>query len=142
MKKFKLTKIIALTLILSLLCGTTAFADSHNSMNFDFEQMTVHLAPGDTYTMRVWVYDGQHDGFSVYKDVATSKNTYAWSDFKTGWTTVDFHIGEDETAERFGFWFYIDETDCHDNVVVEIVDPIKSDVKETREAAIKAKMGQ
>lgn len=142
MKKFKFIKTIALALTMTMLCSTTAFADSHDLPHFDFEQMTLNLAPGDHYKFAVDIGDGTHTDYEVYVVGKTSKKTYVWGDFKTGSSKLDIYIGEDETAKRVTLYFYILDTDTWDTVDINIVDPMNSAVLETRKKAYAANKEQ
>ncbi|MCQ2080573.1 MAG: hypothetical protein MJZ11_02870 [Lachnospiraceae bacterium] len=137
MKFSKFTKAFALAMALTMLLSISAFADSQRPYFFDFEQTVVNLAPGDVYTMRVRVYDDVEKTFSCYIRGNESKNTYVWSDFNVGWTTVDIHIGKDETSKGLTIYFYIDGTNTFDNIQVRIVDPANSYLLETRKNAEK-----
>lgn len=143
MKKFRFTKVIALALAMVMLLSVTAFADSHD-YHFDFEQMTLNLAPGDFYKdFRVYIQDDYNAHYSVYVMGKTSKETYVWGDFKTGYSKLDIHIGADETASRVTLYFYIDESDTWDCVDINIVDPSISAIPATRQKAYQAsKAGQ
>lgn len=137
MKKIKITKIIALALIMTMLCSITAFADSHE-WRFDFQQMVIKLAPGDCFKdFKVKLDTDYRDSYSVYLVGNTSKKTYVWGDFKTGSSKLDIYIGEDEQAKRISMYFYLDDTDMWDCIDINIVDPINSDIPETRVKAFK-----
>lgn len=148
MKKSRIFKVIAAAMALSMLLSVTSFADALNDAHFDFEQMMINLAPGDVCKFSVYVDDlsayyspdEPHNTYSMYCVGNNDSKTYCWSDFKTGFSTVEIHISPNETAKRVTVHFYVDGTDVHDCVDINIVSPEKSYVKETREKAIKAKM--
>lgn len=148
MKKSRILKVIAVALTLSMMLSVTSFADALNNVHFDFEQMMINLAPGDVCKFNVYVDDlsayyspdEPHNTYSMYCVGNNDSKTYCWSDFKTGYSTVEIHISPNETAKRVTVHFYVDDTDVHDCVDINIVSPEKSYVKETREKAIKAKM--
>lgn len=139
MKRGKALKVIALALAMVMLFSVTAFADSGHE-HYDFEQRTLNLAPGDLCHFSIQVYDGYKPTYSVYMVGNTDKNSYVWSDFKTGWSYLDIHIGENETAKRITLYVYEDEQDQYDTIDINVVEPEKSYLKETREKAVKAKM--
>ena len=148
MKKSRILKVIAVALSLSMMFSVASFADALNSEHFDFEQMTVNLAPGDVCKFNVYVDDlsdyyppdQPHKTYSMYCAGNNDSKTYCWSNFQTGYSTVEIHISPNETSKRVTVHFYIDDTDVHDCFDINIVEPEKSYVKETREKAIKAKM--
>lgn len=142
MKNFKVFKMLAMALVMAMLFSTTAFADSHDLPHFDFEQMTLNLAPGDHYKLAVDIGDGIHTDYEVYVVGKTSKKTYVWGDFKTGSSKLDVYVGEDETAKRVTLYFYILDTDTWDTVDINVVEPIKSMVPETRKKAYQANKEQ
>ncbi len=148
MKKTRILKTVSAALILTMLLSVTSFADALNSTHFDFEQMQINLAPGDVCKFSVYIDDlseyyspkDSHETYSMYCVGNNDSKTYCWSDFKTGFSTVEIHISPNETSKRVTVHFYVDGTDVHDCVDINIVSPEKSYVKETREKAIKAKM--
>lgn len=139
----KLAAVLALILAMTFFMGMTVSADSLDPAHFDFEKMELYLAPGDVYNMPVFVDGGEYgEYFSVYLVGTTSKDTYVRITGNLGWSNVEIHVGKDETATQFPLWFYVDQTDIHDNVDVHVVSPINSEVPETRKAAILEAMGK
>lgn len=141
MRKSGIIKVIAMALAMTMLFSVTAFADSGNP-HFDFEQRTINLAPGDVRLFNVHIDDlydelGAKDAkktYSIYCVGNTDKGTYCWSNFKTGDSVVEIHIGANETAKRVTLYFYIDGIECYDSVDVNIVAPVKPQVIKASEA--------
>lgn len=149
MKKTKLLRTIASALIMVMLLSVTSFADTTegNYWNFDLEALQLDLAPGDVYPFHIRIEDGlayrngepQHKTYSMYMVGNNDPQSYAWSDFKTGNSICDIHIGPNETSKRITVHFYVDETDIHDCVDINIVPAEYSALQETRVKAYKAK---
>lgn len=148
MKKTRIMRTIALALIMVMMLSVTSLADTTAyEWNFDLEALMLDLAPGDVYPFHIRIEDGleyvnnepQHKTYSMYMVGNNDPKSYAWSDFKTGYSVCDIHIGPNETSKRITVHFYIDETDIHDCVDINIVAPEKSDLEATRIKAYKAK---
>lgn len=139
MKKMtKFIKLLALTLVGTMLLSVSAFADD-SEWAFDVGPRSLKLAPGDTYVTNVYVTEELSETFSIYYKGQTSKSTSAVADngWKTGWSKVTYHIGEDEKSDKVAFVYYVDGYDCYVGVNVTIVDYSKSDVASTRNNAAK-----
>lgn len=141
MKRTKTFKAILLAAITTLMFSVSAFAISDDPAHFEFEKYAYDLAPGDSIITQIYIGDDDpdHKYYDIFTVGNTDKTTYAWSDFKTGYTFVTINIGKNETAKCVKFHFYISGTDIHDCITVDVVNPLYSEVDKTRADAYKEK---
>ena len=119
MKKWfrKFGVMLCSVMVLSLFFGTTVFADGTDTSTFDFGQTVLTIPQGGSATISLFALKD----YTYYMDHHTSKKTYLECNYHSGSSKITFHVGPDEPVGTITFWFYIADTDHHDNVQVRVV---------------------
>ena len=131
----KLSLMLCMSLILSMVLGMTALADGTDTSVFDFGQtvMTIRQGESQTITLRA------SKAYTYYMVGNTSRATYCECSGNAGKAEITFHVGSDETAGKsIMFWFYVEGSDQHDNVEVKVQSGTASSVKTANTTAVAA----
>lgn len=134
MKKFikRIVASMCMALVLVFTFSLPVMADGTDTSTFDFGQTVMSVKQGGSSSIRLYA----RAQYVYYIEGNTSKKTYCECSGNSGSQTITFHIGSDEKAGgTVTFWFYIEDTDHHDNVQIRVVQSANSTTASSQSVA-------